>query len=108
MYGIALEKGLILYKTREDGFERQMQRKELNMTIEDAHEFMKEHEHDIENLATDGHPLGRAIAVLYDLHMQDPDNTNAANVLALAIEEYRDKMGPTSKDKTSSNRNHLN
>jgi len=77
------------------------------MTIEDAHKFIKEHEHDIETLATDGHPLGRAITVLYDLHIKDPHNMNAANVLALAVEEYRDRLGTSSKKKPK-NRKHLN
>lgn len=68
------------------------------MTIEEADEFFKEHEEDIEDLTADGHPLGRAIAVLYELHVQEPDNQNAANVLALAIEEYRDKLRASEKE----------
>ena len=63
------------------------------MTIEDADKFIKDHERDIKTLAADGHPLGRAITILYDLHVQEPYNLNASNVLALAIEEYRDKLG---------------
>ena len=77
------------------------------MTIEDANKFIKEHEHDIETLATDGHPLGRAIAVLYDLHTQDPNNLNAAKVLALAVEEYQSGLN-ASRKKKSKDLTHLN
>ena len=68
------------------------------MTIEDANQFIREHEQDIESLAAGGNPLGRAIAILYELHTEDPQNGNAANVLALAVEELRDSIGSNEKE----------
>ncbi len=62
------------------------------MTIEEADKYIREHAQDLENLAADGHPLGRAIAVLYELYRNEPSNMNAGRVLTLAVEEYRDKL----------------
>ncbi len=57
--------------------------------IGNAVKYVEEHRYLIEDLAANGHPLGRAIIKLHELHVNEPKNVTASNVLIMAVEQFK-------------------
>ncbi len=59
------------------------------MTFEQAKAFLKNHSEEIGRQVSEGDPLCVSIALLLELHLEEPSNRDVVGVLTLAIEEYQ-------------------